>query len=171
MIEPAAAETAFGNQAEFARAQGWQKGYVSNLKRDDRLVFTAAGQVDFAASLARIKATSGALERAAPPVQGQTFEAAQDAEKFYSAQLRRLEFERQVGTVRGADDVLSVIDDAAAIFRAGVESWAATLPAQMVALAGDEARMRAFLEAECERLLRRVSESFASLGQPEAPAP
>ena len=67
MSEAARAATAtVGTQAEFARAQGWAKSYVSALKRDARLVFTADGRVDYAASLDRIKAISN--ENFRPPI-------------------------------------------------------------------------------------------------------
>ena len=77
-----------GPQSAFAAAQGWSRSYVSKLKDQDRLVFTADGLVDFAASLERIKATSGAPERAAPAVQGPDYADAQDRERFYSAELK-----------------------------------------------------------------------------------
>lgn len=45
-------------QAEFARLQGWQRSYVSQLKREGRLVMTDDGKlVDVAASLTRIGQT------------------------------------------------------------------------------------------------------------------
>ena len=74
-----------GSQADFARAQGWEKSYVTKLKKEGRLAFTSDGLVDFEASLQRIKGSSGAPERAAPAVQGKTYSDSQDRERFYSA--------------------------------------------------------------------------------------
>ncbi len=46
-------------QAEFARMQGWQRSYVTALKKEGRLVMTESGKrVRVAESLARIKETS-----------------------------------------------------------------------------------------------------------------
>jgi hypothetical protein len=44
-----------------------------------------------------------------------------------------------------------------------VEGWRDRLPPQLAALGGDEARIAAFMRAECEHLLRRLSEKFAAL--------
>ena len=77
---------ATGSQADFARAQGWEKSYVTKLKKEGRLAFTADGLVDFDASLERIKGSSGAPERAAPAVQGRAYSDSQDRARFYSAE-------------------------------------------------------------------------------------
>ncbi len=152
-----------GTQADFARAQGWAKSYVSKLKADGRLVIDAAGQVDFAASLARIKATSGAPERAAPPVQGPDYAGAQDRERFYSAELKRLDLERATREVLRADEVFAATDDAAVLVRSTVEGWRDRLPAQLAAIGGDEQRIAALLAGECEALLTRLAQRFADL--------
>jgi hypothetical protein len=152
-----------GSQADFARSQGWQKSYVTKLKGEGRLVFTDDGLVDFAASLARIGQTTGAPERAAPAVQGITYSTSQERERFYSAELKRLELERETKKVLEASDVASVVADAGAIFRAGVEAWRDRLPPQLAALGADEQRIAAMMADECEQLLRRVSERFEAL--------
>ena len=121
MTEAAAPPQAFGTQAEFAGANGWAKSYVSKLKGEGRIVFAPDGRVDFAASLARIKATTGAPERAAPPVQGEAYSDAQDRDRFYSAELKRLELERETRKLLQADEVDAVVDDAAAIMRSAIE--------------------------------------------------
>ena len=167
MNAPAATAPAFGTQAEFAAAQGWGKPYVSKLKAQGRLVFNAAGLVDFAASLARIKATSGAPERAAPAVQGVEYAGAQDRERHYSAELKRLEWERETRRVLLADDVYSAVNDAGAMVRAAVEAWRDRLPPQLAAIGNDEARIGALLGAECEQLLQRLSERFAGMAHHE----
>lgn len=152
-----------GSQAEFARANGWEKSYVTKLKQAGRIVMTADGLVDFEASLARIKATSGAPERAAPAVQGVEFAKAQDRERFYSAELKRLEYEREVGRLIVRADVEAVVADMATVYRSGVESLSDRLPAQIAALGADESRIRALLADEGEQLLRRVADRFSRL--------
>jgi hypothetical protein len=161
---------AFGTQAEFAAANGWGRPYVSKLKAEGRLVFNASGLVDFAASLARIKATSGAPERAAPEVQGAVYASAQDRERHYSAELKRLEWERETRRVLLADEVYSVVADAGAMLRAGIESWRDRLPPQLAAIGADEARIASLLAAECEQLLQRLSNRFLQMAQGQADA-
>lgn len=160
---PTVTPAALGSQADFARAQGWQKSYVSKLKSEGRLAFTDDGQVDFDASLARIRQTTGAPERAVPAVQGVAYSTSQDRERFYSAELKRLELERETKKVLEAADVAAVVADAGAIFRAGVEAWRDRLPPQLAALGADEQRIAAMMADECEQLLRRVSERFGAL--------
>jgi hypothetical protein len=154
---------AFGSQADFARAQGWTKSYVTALKKDDRLVFNADGLVDFTASLQRIKASTGAPERAAAVVQGKPYSDSQDRERFYNAELKRLELERETKKLRAADEVASAVDDAGALIRSTVQAWRDRLPPQLAALGADETRIAAFMALECDHLLRRMSEKFAAL--------
>lgn len=152
---------AFGNQVEFARAQGWQKSYVTALKKEGRLVFNDAGKVDFAASLERIKATAGAPERAAPVVQGKPYSDAQDRERFYSAELKRIELDEKTGKVGLVEEFDAVADDVAAIVRGTVEAWRDRLPPRLAGLGSDEQRIEALLAAECEALLRTMADTFA----------
>lgn len=164
MSESAAtAAPAFGTQAQFADAQGWGRPYVSKLKAEGRLVFNAAGLVDFAASLARIKATSGAPARAAPEVQGPAYSDSQDRDRFYSAELKRLEYEREIRKVLPADEVDAVVDDVAVSIRVAIEGWRDRLPAQLAACGADEARIHALLTYECDAVLRGMAERFGAL--------
>ena len=153
----------FGSQADFARAQGWRKSYVTALKQQGRLVFTGDGRVDFDASLQRIRDTTGAPERAAPAVQGSRISAAQERERHYSSELKRLEYERAVHKLREADEVRSAADDAGALFRAGVEAWRDRLAPELAALGGDEQRISALLASETDQLLRRLAKRLHAL--------
>lgn len=159
-----------GNQVEFARAQSWPKSYVTALKKEGRLVFTEAGLVDFEASLERIKATAGAPERSAPAVQGKQYSDSQDRERFYNAELKRLELERETKRLRLADEVSSAATDAGALVRATIEAWRDRLPPQIAALGADEHRIGSFMAAECEHLLKRLSEKLAALAAEEEAA-
>lgn len=163
----APADQAVGTQADFARAQGWQKSYVTALKKEGRLVFNQAGQVDFAASLQRIKGTAGAPERAAPAVQGKQYSDSQDRERFYNAELKRLELERETKKLRAADEVAGAVDEAGALIRSTVEAWRDRMPPQLAALGADEQRIAAFLRDECAHLLKRMAERFAALAAAE----
>ncbi len=154
---------AFGSQADFARANGWAKSYVTALKQAGRLVLAEDGRVDFAASLERIRATTGAPERAAPQVQGEQYAGSSEREKFYASELRRLEYEREVRQSLATAEVDAAVDDVAAIIRTGVEAWRSSLAPQLAAVGGDEARIEALLAAECEVLLRRLADRFAKL--------
>lgn len=156
-----------GSQADFARAQGWQKSYVTALKQAGRLVFDEDGRVLFEPSLERIKDTTGAPERAAPVVQGKPYSDSQDRERFYNAELKRLELERETRKLRESSEVASAVDDAAALIRATVEAWRDRMPPQLAALGADEQRIGSFLAAECEHLLQRLAEKFGALATAE----
>lgn len=149
-------------QVDFATANGWSRSYVTKLKQQGRLVMQG-DKVDVEASMERIRQTTTAPERAAPAVQGGAYSGAQERERHYSAELKRLEFERELGRLRDADEVAAVLNDAAAVFRAGVEAWSHTLAPMVAALGGDEARIAALLAEEGDDLLRRVSKRFAAL--------
>lgn len=157
----------YGSQADFARAQGWERSYVTKLKHAGRLVFTADGLVDFGASLQRIRASTIAPERAAPQVQGDQYASAQDRERFYSAELKRLELERATRAVRDAADVAAVAAETGAVVRVAVESWRDRLAPQLAALHGDEQRIHALLDAECQALLGRLADKLRALAADE----
>lgn len=157
------AQATTGTQAQFAAANNWARSYVTKLKQEGRLVFTPDGQVDFAASLARIKATTGAPERAAPAVQGDAYAGSQDRERFYTAELKRMEFERETRKVLDAAEVDATVDDAGVTIRTAIEGWRDRMPAQLAACGGDESRIAACLAYECDALLRRMADKFAGL--------
>jgi hypothetical protein len=165
MTEAAAAPAlpASCSQAEFARLQGWEKSYVTKLKHEGRLVFLDDKLLDVAASLERIKATSGAPERAAPAVQGKAANDFYDKERFYTSELKRLEYEREIKKLREVDEVAAAVTDAGALIRTTIEAWRARLPAQLAAFNGDEQRISAFLSGECQQLLERMATKFAGL--------
>lgn len=167
MSAAAAVTATLGSQADFARAQGWQKSYVTALKKAGRLVFADDGQVLFEPSLQRIKDTAGAAERAAPQVQGKAYSDSQDRERFYNAELKRLELERETRKLRESAEVVSAVDDAAALIRSTVEAWRDRMPPQLAALGADEQRIASFLAAECEHLLQRMAEKFGALAAAE----
>ena len=150
------------SQAEFARVLKCEKSYVTKLKNQRRLVFTPSGLVDVPASLALIKAGTVAPERAAPAVQGPAYTDAQDRDRHYSAELKRLQLERETGALLVAAEVLDAVTDAATRLRAGVEAWPARLAPQIAAMGGDEARIRALLTDHVQQALADLAHGFGA---------
>lgn len=160
-----------GPQSAFAAAQGWSRSYVSKLKDQDRLVFTADGLVDFAASLERIKATSGAPERAAPAVQGPDLASAIDAGKIAEAHTKVIELQKLIGSLMRVEDVAAAQADALVGLRQQLVGMAPRLAAEAIACAGDEARMVVVFSAaietalnEAHRVMKRVFLEKKALG-------
>lgn len=150
-------------QAEFARRQEWSKSYVTKLKGEGRLVLTDEGLVDVEASLALIQSTTTAPERASTPAQTPTFADAADREKFYAAELKRLDYEAQVRKIALMADVESVMLDVATRLRGALEAWPDRLTPVLAAAAGDEDRIRTLLVEEVEMRLAELSRGFGAL--------
>lgn len=167
---PPPSPAATGTQAEFARAQGWSRGYVSKLKGEGRLVFATDGVLDFAATLARIKATTGVDSRAAPAVMGAAFGDAKDRNEHYTAELTRLKFEREIGAVWSAEDVRQQLARVLAELCAGLDQLPDRLAPLLAALAGDEQRIRAELRDTIHHLRADLAAGMATVGQDEPPA-
>lgn len=153
------------SQANFARLIDVDKSYVTKLKGEGRLVFNDAGLVDVAASLARIKATSGAPERAAPAVQGSDYQDAADRDKWYAAELKRLEYERAVGALLETPDVLAVIADVSTTVRVRFEQWPDRLAPQIAALGADEHRIRALLAEQVQAAFEEMARGFERIAK------
>lgn len=130
------------SRAEFARMQGWSKSYVTKLGQQGRLV-DVDGLVDVEATLAKIRGTTTAPARAAPQVTGIGFVDAAERDKFYSAELRRLEFEKQVGELLKAEDVRRVVADAVATLARTLDGLPDILAPQLAMT--DEANCKAVL--------------------------
>lgn len=146
MSEAALAAPAFCSQAEFARLQGWAKSYVTELKHQGRLVFDAEGrQVDVAASLARIQATTERTGQASAPAVPPAVRVDRDRKEFYDAENARLDLEERLGKLMPAAQVLEAVADAGAIFAQQLEALPERLAPQLAALGGDEGRIRAAL--------------------------
>jgi hypothetical protein len=159
-MNAAAATRESCSQAEFARSQDWSKSYVTKLKQEGRLVFTAEGLVDIAASLAKIRESTTAPERASPPAQTDGYSDAAERDKYYASELKRLEYEAQVRKVLQAGDVVAVITDAATRLRGALESWPDRLSPLLAAAHGDEDRIRGILAEEVEMRLAELSRGF-----------
>lgn len=146
MSEAAATEApSFCSQAEFARLQGWGKSYVTQLKHAGRLVFNAEGQVDVAASLERIQATTERTGQANEPALPPPLRAHRDRKEFYDAENARIDLEERLGKLMSAVEVLDAVADAAAMFAGQLEVLPDRLAPQIAALGADEGRIRALL--------------------------
>jgi hypothetical protein len=153
-------------RSEFARLNEWSKSYVSKLGSESRLVLTDDGKhVLVAESLARIKDTSGALERVSAPVVAPQVRADRDRKEFYDAEQARLDLEKRVGKLLDKPDVLSAVADAAAAVRSKLENLPPRLAPQLAAQGGNEQRIRLILADHIEQLLDDLSSRFAKLAE------
>lgn len=159
----AAPVAAVGTQADFGRAQGWGKSYVTKLKHEGRLVFTAEGLVDYAASLARIQATTGAPERASSPAVSSSARSDKDRQAFYDAEKSRIDLEERIGKLLDREEQMAALADAAVTLRASLEAWPERLASSLAALDGDEQRIRAFLVDHVETALAELSARFSAM--------
>lgn len=89
---------------------------------------------------------------------------------YIQAERAAMELRRDSGRLMVRTDVEACTRDMATIYRTGVEDFANRLPSQLAALGADEARIRALLADEGERLLRSIADRFAEL-QRQQPAP
>ena len=165
----APAPAAVCTQAEFAAHMQWRKSYVTKLKQEQRLVLTDDGLVDVAASLARIKATTGAGTRADPGVMGPQYADAKDRNEHYTAELNRIRFEREIGALRDAAEVADITADVAATLAAWLDALPDRLAPMLAAIGGDEARIRAALRDHMNAERAEVARGFAALARVHPP--
>ena len=173
------ARKAFGSQAEYARHAGISEPAVSKLKRNGRLVLTSDGRVDFAATddaRRRGADPSRALAGTAPeipapvsrepadppttPLQApMTFAEVKAEDAWYSARLKQIDLETQLGNILLKDAVAEAEMTAARTVRMSIDS----LPGhaeEIVAAAtsGGADAVRGVLRT----IARRIEESLAS---------
>lgn len=156
------------SQADFARLHGWSKSYVTKLKTEGRLVFTDGGLVDVEASLARIRNSTGAPERASAPVVGSKLQDLQAREKELDIQRKEREERAAVGELLEAQQVLDAVGDAGALFRSQLEAWPDRLSPQIAALGSDEGRIRALLADHVEAVLNEFVHRLNAAGAGKA---
>lgn len=152
----------------FARELGVSKSYITKLAQAGRLVLTADGLVDGAASKQRIQATAGAPERMAEPAP--VFADARDKREHYQAEMARLDYETRCGTLMDAADVRSAVANAATTLRTRLELLPDQLAPQLAAQP-DESAVRAMLANEIEALLADLAAHFAGLQRAGTQAP
>lgn len=171
MTEALATPATVATQAALAAALGETPSRISQLGKEGRLVKAPDGGWDVEATRQRIAVTSNALGRAGEQIQGEDYANAQARERWYSAELKRLELDRELGRVRDAAEVEAVARDAATLVRGAIESWRDRMPPQLAACGADEQRIASLLATECDHLLHRLAERLATLaGQSAHPA-
>jgi transcriptional regulator with XRE-family HTH domain len=151
-------------QQEFAARNGWGKSYVSNLKKEGRLVMSDDGKHVLAAeSLALIAQTTGAPESASAAVVPVQFRVDRDRKEFYDAENARLDLEERVGKLVSKAEVSAALVDAGTASRTTLEAWADNLSPELAALNGDEARIRATVRGQVSQVLTEISRKFTKL--------
>jgi hypothetical protein len=177
-------------QIEFAKHIGVQKSYVTALKKAGRLVFSDNGQVDVAASLARIAATKspdkqGVADRhaqgrgaelpagdvvedegeGAPEATGNPdYQRARARREDANAGLAEIALREKAGSLMEAAHVESAVADAGVSFRMGLEGMGAMLAPQLAGMS-DEASIRQLIDDYTEHLLRELSHRMAQAGK------
>jgi hypothetical protein len=158
---------AFMTKTAFAAHLGVGKSYISNLAKAGRLVVTPEGLVDVAASLALIKNTAGAPERAATAVVGEAFTDSAERRNYVLAEMAEMDLAERRGTLLQAADVRAFVVNAATTLRGRIESFPDLLAPQLSAIS-DETQIRNIMAAEIELLLSELSHQFGKLSQEPA---
>jgi hypothetical protein len=169
------------NQAQYAAHRGVAKSYITKLKAEGRLVFTPAGLIDVAASDALIAQTAepnrtDAVERhaaarnaktapdpaAAPDAIGSGLQAARSVKERYLALQAKLDYERDIATLRDAREVEAITVSAITELRVRMEQIADTTAPELAAMQ-DEAAIRALLRTEIRHALEAAAHHFRTL--------
>lgn len=171
----------FGAQSAFAKRVGIDKSHVSRLKQMGLLVFDAAGQVDFEASLRRIAENADparqAQRRVAAGGKADASGSAQDDEdpkyassraskEYWAARTAKVEYERLVGQLVYRADVDKAVADVVLQFRQAVENQPHRLADRLVGL--DLAAIRARLRDDGQEILAELVRAFSRRLQEEA---
>lgn len=178
----------------FARLAGYKPSYVTQLKREGRIVLTEDGKaVRVAESLERIRATKDparqdvaqrhAAARAETAPAGED-EAGEDADllpgvetpamtayqdsraikEHYLAMKEKRDYEQSMGRLLDAEEVTAVVSDAITTLRTRLETMPDVYAAQLAAET-DEASIRATLADAIQHALDETSRQLAGLGR------
>lgn len=176
--------------AAFARLARFKQSYVTQLRRDGRLVLTEDGKaVRVAESLARIQETrdpskAGVAERhaeargaptaGAPPPDARDEDAEEDAPggDYQGARARRehwlamaaqRDYETSIGKLLDASQVAAQVQDVITQLRLRLEALPDILGPQLAAEA-DEGRCRSLIAEEIDQALADLARKFGALG-------
>jgi len=168
------------SQAEFARQQNWSRSYVTQLKKDGRLVMSGDGKkVLHEKSLVRIKATEDpnredvkqrhAAEREEvvnPDVKkaGSSYQAARAVKERFNALSAKLAYEKESGTVVEAAAVKKAGFELGTHIRKALENMPDQLAPELAPIS-DPARVHAVLVEYFEALLTDVSQQIGSIAE------
>lgn len=173
-------------QAQFARHLGVDRAHVTRLKHTGRLVLTADGHVDVAASEARIAATADPAkapvaerhaagraaavdgERSAKTAGEQmaekvttTYQQSRAVRERYAALTAKAEYETLIGKLVDADAARSAVADLCVTFRQSIEQWPDTVGPLLVQK--DQGEIRQILQEHAEVLLRNVRDEIKTI--------
>lgn len=176
-------------QAQFARHLGVDRAHVTRLKHTGRLVLTADGHVDVAASEARIAATADPAKapvaerhaagraaavdgqkpaKTAPESEGDAADGTPDYQKARArreeanANLAEIELAERAGQLMETSAVVAVLADAGATCRSMLETLPAVLAPQLATLSDDHA-CRQLLEEHVGAALNELCDRLVSL--------
>lgn len=177
--------------SEFARIAGFSRSYVTQLRKNDRLVLDGR-RICVEASLQRIRDTAdpaktGVQQRwtdyrqapGAAPAEpddesdaidattqaGMSFQAARAVKERYQAMAAKRDYEFSMGQLLNAEDVRQVVFAAITTLRARFENLPDTLGPQLAAIS-DEARARATLSESIEHALEETARAFRGAQEP-----
>lgn len=152
------------SKTAFAAHLSVGKSYISALGKSGRLVLTADGLVDVAASIERIQQTSGAPERAAAPLVPEKFGDIRDRLEKAKAEMAEIDLAERKGELVQAADVRAIVMGAATTLRGRLESWPDQIAPQLAAIS-EEGQVRSLLAGEIEQVLSELSHQFGKLMQ------
>jgi len=168
------------SQAEFARQNNWSRSYVTQLKKDGRLVMVADGKrmkVDVDASLARIKATEDpnredvkqrhAAEREeevdpAVAKAGSSYQAARAVKERFNALSAKLAYEKEAGIMVTASSVDMAWSKAWNQLRISMDQMRARIAPELAAETDTET-IRALLGESFEDLQSELQSELESI--------
>ncbi len=177
------------SQIQFAHLIGCSRSWVTQLKKDGRLVLTADGKVDADASRARIAATGGdrldVAERhaagrghvaapaelpearresrggsAADDKVGSSYQAARAVKEKYAALSAKAEYEKQIGNLIPKEDVDAALRFIGGAVRAAFDVFP-DQNAPLVAPVNDLAEVHEILTQSCRDALATIGDAIA----------
>lgn len=193
MSEP---QVAVAGLREFASLAGFKPSYITQLKKDGRLVMTEDGKVQVAESLARIEETKSPEKAAvaarhaaarqaaaqeathdpqAPPAPaapqddprvGNSYQAARAVREKYLAMEAKRAYEHAIGKLLEAAHVEAALADAVTTLRTQLEGLPDILASDLAA-EPDEARCRALITDAVEQQLHELARQFQRITQPQ----
>lgn len=143
-------------RAQFADHLGVSRSYVTKLANTGRLVLGEDGRIHVASSLAALKASTGAPERAVEAAASEAFTDWRDRKERAQAEMAEMDVAVRRGTLMQADQVRAAAVAAVTMLRSRLELLPDQLAPQLAATS-DEVRVKAIIAAEVEAALAELS--------------
>lgn len=164
------------NQSEFASLMGWDRSYVTKLKKSGRLVLDDRGNVLVEASKQRIEETSDpnrddvkqrwGKERGNDPAPkqndsiGNSYQQARAVKERYQALHAKLEYEEASGQLIKKSDVDAAVADVVTMFRQAMEQIPFRTSPELVGK--DLEAIRAILKQDMNAALSGMEREFTT---------